>query len=120
MNSFPLTRRDLLQVGSLGTVGLALPDVLRSAESPRRTTGKAKSCIIFFLEGGPAHQDMWDMKPEAPANVRGEFSPIDSTIPGVPVCEHMPMVSQQLHRLALIRAVHHPIVDHNASCYYML
>ncbi|MEX1230700.1 MAG: DUF1501 domain-containing protein [Planctomycetaceae bacterium] len=120
MNRPPLGRRDLLRIGSLGAVGLSLPDLLRGAESAGVTTGKAKSCVLFFLDGGPAHQDTWDMKPDAPENIRGEFKPIASTIPGVPVCEYLPMVAQQMHHLALIRAVHHQVVDHNASCYYML
>ncbi len=117
-------RRDLLRVGSLGTVGLALPDVLRAAPSSasarERLSPRAKSCILFFLEGGPAHQDLWDMKPSAPTGVRGEFSPIDSSLPGVPVCDHLPMLSQQMHHLALVRSVHHDVADHNAGTYYAL
>lgn len=115
-----LNRRDLLQIGTLGAVGLSLPDLLHGTESSPSNTGRAKSCVLFFLDGGPAHQDTWDMKPDAPENIRGEFRPIDSTMPGVPVCEHLPLVAQQMHRLALIRSVHHQIVDHNASAYYML
>ncbi|MGQ0633220.1 MAG: DUF1501 domain-containing protein [Planctomycetaceae bacterium] len=122
----PLLRRDLLRAGALGAVGLGLPDLLRGVATAAGTTepgairARAKSCILFFLEGGPAHQDMWDMKPEAPAEVRGEFTPIASTLPGVPVCEHLPLLSRQMHRLALVRAVHHQVVDHNAGAYYAL
>jgi hypothetical protein len=72
------------------------------------------------MEGGPAHQDLWDMKPEAPAEYRGEFTPISSSLTGVPVCEHLPLLSKQMHRFALIRSVHHTINDHNAGAYYML
>jgi Protein of unknown function (DUF1501) len=118
----PLTRRDLLRVGSLGGLGLALPDLLRAESGPSATVtrGKAKSCILFFLEGGPAHQDLWDMKPEAPAEIRGEFSPIATSLPGVSVCEHLPMLARQVHRMAQVRSVHHQIVDHNAGAYYAL
>lgn len=118
----PLLRRDLLRVGSLGAVGLALPDVLRANPTAARTTlaPRAKSCILFFLEGGPPHQDLWDMKPEAPLEIRGAFQPIASSLAGVPVCEHLPMLSRQMHRLALVRSVHHRIVDHNAGTYYAL
>lgn len=122
-----VTRRDLLQIGSLGTVGLSLLELLQvnsacatGAKGVDGNSGRAKSCILVFLEGGPAHQDMWDMKPDAPEQVRGEFGPIDSSLPGVPVCEHLPFLSKQMHRLTLVRSVQHKIVDHNASCYYML
>jgi hypothetical protein len=116
----PLLRRDLLRVGSLGAVGLALPDVLRASPAAERKTPRARSCILFFLEGGPAHQDLWDMKPEAPAEVRGIFRPIDSSLAGVSVCEHLPLLARQMHRLTLVRSVHHRIVDHNAGTYYAL
>ncbi len=123
--SHGILRRDLLRIGSLGAVGLGLPDLLRAESSRTQTQAvptapRARSCILFFLEGGPAHQDLWDMKPLAPADVRGEFRPIESSLAGVAVCEHLPMLSRQMHRFALIRSVHHEIVDHNASSYYML
>ncbi|MGE0374169.1 MAG: DUF1501 domain-containing protein [Planctomycetaceae bacterium] len=113
-------RRDLLRIGSLGVTGLALPDVLRAAATDGLRAGAAKSCLVFFLEGGPAQHDMWDMKPGAPVEIRGEFRPIASTIPGVDVCEHLPLTAQQMHHLCLIRSVHHSVVDHNAGTYYML
>ena len=113
-----LTRRRLLQAGSLGLVGVSLPELLASRESS--INAAAKSCILFFMEGGPAHQDLWDMKPAAPVEYRGEFQPIASTLMGVPVCEHLPMLSQQMHHFAMIRSVHHTINDHNAGSYYML
>ena len=120
-SEFPeVTRRDLLQIGSLGLVGLSLPDMLQTAQAKGLRAGAAKSCILFYLEGGPAQQDMWDMKPNAPREIRGEFRPIASTIPGIDVCEHLPLLSRQMHHLALIRSVHHRIVDHNAGTYYML
>ncbi|GAB4150281.1 MAG: DUF1501 domain-containing protein [Planctomycetaceae bacterium] len=121
MKFLNLQRRQVLSVGTLGAVGLSLP-ILSQAESASslRLPGKAKSCILFFLEGGPAHQDLWDMKPQAPAEVRGEFRPISSTLSGVPVCEHLPLLSRQMHHLTLVRSVHHKIVDHNAGSYYML
>ena len=113
-------RRDLLQIGSLGVTGLAMPDLLRAAQSNGLIKAKAKSCILFFLEGGPAQQDLWDLKPKAPIEVRGEFQPISTTVPGIEVCEELPMLARQMHHLALIRSVHHQVVDHNAGTYYML
>lgn len=114
---YRLTRRGLLQTGSLGLAGLSLPKLLAGQAS---LPARAKSCILFFMEGGPAHQDLWDMKPDAPVEVRGEFNPISSTLTDVPVCEHLPMLSKQMHHFAMIRSVHHTINDHNAGSYYML
>ena len=118
-----ITRREVLRVGGLSLFGISLPKILRAAEkSPkgRTTAGKAKSCILFFMEGGPAQQDLWDMKPDAPVEYRGEFKPISTTVPGVQVCEHLPRLAKQMHHVALIRSVHHNIIDHNASTYFML
>jgi hypothetical protein len=120
-----LARRRLIRVGALQVGALTLPRLLlgesqSAGDSAARPLGRAKSCILFFMEGGPSHIDLWDMKPQAPAEVRGEFQPISSAIPGVPVCEHLPLFAQQLHRFALVRSVHHKIVDHNAGSYYML
>lgn len=118
-----LPRRDLLQVGALGAVGLSLPELLGGqaasaaiADRPRR----AKSCILVFLEGGPSHIDLWDMKPDAPLETRGEFQPIATTLPGAMICDQMPLLARQMHRLCLVRSVHHQIVDHNAGAYYAL
>ena len=83
-----LTRRELLRIGSLGIAGLTLPELLAAeafgAGSRRRP---AKACIFFFMEGGPSHIDLWDMKPAAPAEIRGEFRSISTTVPGLQICE---------------------------------
>jgi len=117
-----MNRRDVFRLGSLAGVGLALPQLLRAEARTKETTGqaRAKSCILLFLEGGPSHIDLWDMKPSAPAEIRGEFKPIATRTPGVQVCEHLPLFSQQIHRLAQVRSVHHGITDHNAGSYYAL
>src|SRR5829696_9499270 len=111
------SRRDLLRVGGAGLLGLSLPGLLRAGAQGRP---RAKSVILFFLEGGPAHQDLWDMKPDAPEGVRGEFKPIETTVPGLLFCEHLPRLAQQAHHLTLVRSVHHAINDHNAGAYYAL
>ena len=111
-----LSRREVLRVGGSGLLGLTLPGLLK-ADTGR---GRAKSLIVFALEGGPAGQDLWDMKPDAPENVRGEFRPIATTVPGLSFCEHLPMLAQQAHHLTLVRSVHHTIGDHNAGAYYAL
>ncbi len=110
------SRRAFLRIGSAGLIGLSLPDLLRAATAQT----KAKSLIVIALEGGPAHQDLWDMKPDAPENVRGEFKPIATTVPNLVFCEHLPLLAKQAHHLALIRSVHHTIGDHNAGYYYAL
>ncbi len=114
-----ISRRGMLQAGAIGLLGLNLPKLL-AAENSEVRRGRARSCILFFMEGGPAHQDLWDLKPEAPAEVRGEFLPIATTVPGLQVCEHLPHLAQQMHRVALVRSVHHDVVDHNAGAYYAL
>jgi len=111
------TRREILRLGGLGMIGLGLPTLLR-AETPTRP--KVKSVILFFLEGGPAHQDLWDMKPDAPLGVRSEFRPIETTVPGLQFCEHLPMLAKQAHHFCLVRSVHHTIGDHNAGAYFAL
>jgi len=112
-----LSRRSWLKVGTGALLGLSLPELVRSAD-PRRA--RAKSLIVFFLEGGPSHIDLWDMKPEAPENVRGDFRPIETTLPGLQVCEHLPRTAQVAHHLTLLRSIHHTIVDHNAGAYFAL
>jgi hypothetical protein len=117
-----LTRRDVLHLGSAGLLGLSLPSLLR-AEAERRGTAarpKAKNVIFLWLQGGPPHQDMWDMKPDAPADIRGEFKPIATNLPGYRICELMPLLSQQIHRLCILRGVNHHIADHNPGSMFML
>ncbi|HEV3167064.1 MAG TPA: DUF1501 domain-containing protein [Isosphaeraceae bacterium] len=113
-----LSRREVLRVGAASLFGLALPNLLRAASDKGKP--QAKSVILFFLEGGPAHQDLWDMKPDAPEEIRGEFKPIDTTVPGLLFCEHLPMLARQAHHLTLVRSVHHTIADHNAGAYFAL
>ncbi len=122
-----LARRKLLKAGSVGLFGLTLPrllagrDLLNQAsakESP--LPGKAKSCILLFMWGGPAHQDTWDMKPHAPAEVRGEFQPIATKTPGIHICEHFPLLSERTNDLAIIRSMTHGDVNHTTSTHYLL
>ena len=79
------SRRDFLKLGSAGLAGLTLPNLLR-AEAENRRPARAKNVIFIWQQGGPPHQDTWDMKPDAPSDMRGEFSPIASSLPGYRVC----------------------------------
>ena len=116
-----LGRRTVLRAGAAGLIGLTLPRWLAGeVQAAVNARPKVKSCVLFFLEGGPAHQDLWDMKPDAPDGVRGEFAPIDTTVPGLSFCEHLPMLAKQAHLLTFVRSVHHTIVDHNAGAYFAL
>src|SRR5919109_4635140 len=115
-----LTRRRLLQIGGLGCLGLNLATLFRAeAAAPARTrAAPLKSCILLFYYGGPSHLDMWDMKPDAPREVRGEFRPIATSLTGVRLCEHLPRLARHLHRCALVRSVHHGVTNAHAAAVY--
>ncbi len=110
-----LTRRELLRVGALSAFGgLTLPNLLRAEEqSGVRRPGKAKSVIVLYLLGGAATQDMWDLKPNAPAEIRGEFKPAPTSAPGVHICEHLSHMARWMHKAALVRSVNHKAGCHN-------
>ncbi len=99
-----LDRRSFLRIGGLAMGGLALPQLLR-AEAKAGRIGSHKSVIMVFLSGGPPHQDMVDLKPDAPVEIRGEFNPIDTNVPGIRICEHLPLLAQRADRLAIIRSL---------------
>jgi hypothetical protein len=119
LQSCRLTRRSLIRVGAAGFAGLGLPTLLRAAEA---TGPKARARNIIFLHqfGGPSHLDTFDMKPDAPSGIRGEFRPIASRTPGVNLTEHLPRMARVLHRFAQVRSVHHTMKNHNPATYYSL
>ena len=104
-----LTRRGFLRVGSAALAGMTLPNLLRleeaGAATPRRD--RIRNCITLFLVGSPGHLDTWDMKPDAPAEVRGKFKPIATNVPGIRICEHFPLMARMMDKVALIRSLHH-------------
>jgi hypothetical protein len=115
------SRREFLRVGGLTAAGLGLPVLLNPrAHAGGSTKPRAKSCLLIFMEGGPSHLELWDLKPEAPVEVRGEFKPIRSSVPGVTVGELLPLLSKEMHQFAQVRSVRHAVNDHNAGAYYML
>jgi Protein of unknown function (DUF1501) len=127
-----LSRRDAICAGALGLLGCSLPRFLEAREITRNeregtalpisraSFGKAKSCILLFMWGGPAQQETWDMKPDGPAEVRGEFRPISTCVPGITISEHFPLLARQLQRLAIIRSVHHADVNHTTATHELL
>ncbi|MEX1231071.1 MAG: DUF1501 domain-containing protein [Planctomycetaceae bacterium] len=119
-----LLRRRFLQVGATGLAGLAGNQLLGRENNAHAQTagsfGRAKACIFLFMWGGPAQQETWDLKPEAPAEIRGEFSPIATDVPGVFIGEHFPMLSQRCKDLAIIRSVTHSDVNHLTATSYLL
>jgi Protein of unknown function (DUF1501) len=115
-----ISRREVLQVGGAALLGLTLPRLLR-ADSVAGSTGRqpsADACIVIFLNGGPSHLDMWDMKPEAPAEVRGEFRPVATSVPGIQLSEHLPRLARLMHHGTLIRSVHHTVNNAHAAAVY--
>jgi hypothetical protein len=107
------TRRNFLRIGGLGMAGMALPDVLKAEAASGRKPGE-KAVIMIFLPGGPPHQDMFDLKMDAPSEIRGEFSPISTNVPGIQICEHFPKLSKMMDKLAIIRSVVGATGDHDA------
>lgn len=115
------SRRTFLQVGGLSALGLSLPGYLRAMSAAKDTAPvaapKAKRCILLWMQGGPSHIDSFDPKPDAPAEIRGEFGVIPTTLPGVHFTEHLPMLAQQAHQLGIIRGHNpengsHGVADH--------
>jgi hypothetical protein len=116
-----VSRRRVLQAGGIGLLGLSLPRVLHAEARLRQTGGRrvADACILVFLNGGPSHLDMWDMKPDAPKEIRGEFRPIATTVPGVRLCEHLPRLARWMHHCALVRSVRHGVNNAHAAAVYV-
>jgi hypothetical protein len=99
-----LSRRSFLLIGGLALGGLSLAQVMR-AQAQSGATSSHKAVIMIFLSGGPPHQDMVDLKPDAPEEIRGEFKPIHTNVPGIDICEHLPRLAAMTDRLAIIRSV---------------
>lgn len=114
MNS-RVNRRTFLMASGIGASGLATRSALASGEGQK---AKAKSTILFFLSGGASQIDMWDMKPNAPSEIRGEFQPVSTSAPGVQLCEHLPLLSEQAHHLAFINSVDGTMPDNSHHGYY--
>lgn len=112
-----LTRRDFVRVGVAGAMSLA--DYLRSAHAGETDRAKAKSAIFIFLGGGASHLDTFDVKPDAPAEVRGDFKPVRTNVTGIEVCEHLPKLARCADRYALVRGVSHTLAGHELGTEYL-
>jgi len=99
-----VSRRNFLKIGALGLGGLALPQLL-NAESQSGIRSSHKAIIMIFLPGGPSHQDMFDLKSDAPSEIRGEFKPISTNVPGMQICEHLPRLARLADRYSIIRSM---------------
>ena len=123
---WPLSRRQLLKIGGLGSLGLNLAGPARAEATLARRQGRRpapapiRSCILVFYYGGPSHLDTWDMKPKAPARGPRQFGSIATNVPGLRVCEHLPHTARVMDRLAVVRSMHHPMTNHNAAAFATL
>ncbi|MCA1685096.1 MAG: DUF1501 domain-containing protein, partial [Planctomycetia bacterium] len=111
-----MNRRHFFQVGTVAVGGLALPGPARGSEG----VGRARACILLYMDGGPSHIDLWDLKPEAPAEIRGPFRPIPTSVPGVTVSELLPQTALRMHLLTQVRSVRHEEAVHDPAVYQML
>jgi hypothetical protein len=115
-----MSRRTALKVGALGLAGMSLPDLLRAESAAKNRKATARSVIMLFQFGGPSQFETFDPKPDAPAEIRGEFRAIPSSVPGTLVTEHLPRLAGMAHKYALVRSVHHTRSQHNPGAYYSL
>lgn len=128
-----VARRDFLRIGGLGSLALGfglnssvvpgkrdLQGAESGAAAGSSTFGRAKQCIVLYMWGGPPHLDTFDMKPDAPVEVRGEFQPIATSAPGITVCDHLPLLSRQADKFTVVRTVTHTNGDHISQCHDML
>lgn len=115
-----MSRRSVLQAGVLGGLGLSLPRLLAAQENTVQRPGRAKRCILLFMWGGPSQLDTFDMKPDAPSEIRGEFQSIETTVPGLRICEHFAHTAKQMGKIAVIRSLAHNDPAHLSSAHATL
>ncbi len=120
-------RREFLRLGITGMTATQIASLSQHAASAshlpdagRGSFGRARSVIVMYCWGGMSHIDTFDMKPNAGREIRGEFDPVSTTVPGVHITEHLPMIAQQMHHLAVVRSVHHRSADHRKAAYWNL
>jgi hypothetical protein len=115
------SRRDFLRVGSLAALGLGLTNLFAlRASGGAAIPAKAKSCIMIWLDGGPSHLETFDLKPDAPAEVRGPFAATKTNVPGIEICDQFVRLAQRMDRAAIIRSMTSPLGEHNLGAHYLL
>lgn len=112
------SRRELLRIGGLSLLGLSSGqlDRLRAEQPGTAPAARAKSCVFLFLFGGPSQVDLWDMKPQAPPEIRGDFNPVATNVPGIQICEHLPLLAKQMDKVCLVRSMSHRMNVHGPAC----
>ncbi|TMQ34253.1 MAG: DUF1501 domain-containing protein, partial [Planctomycetota bacterium] len=117
-----MTRRSFLQLGVAGMASLSLADVLRARafSAPAQVPGSDTSVILIWLDGGPSHMDLYDLKPEAPAEYRGFWKPIHTNVPGMDICELFPRQARVADKFSIVRSLHHDNGDHFTGGAWML
>src|SRR5436309_12917580 len=114
------TRRDFLQVGAISALGLSLPGLLEAQPLKAPGFGTAKRCILLFMSGGPPQNDTFDLKPDAPPEIRGEFKPIKTNVAGIEISEMFPKLARQADKYAIVRSVTHDSNIHTVGAHAML
>ena len=119
-----LRRREVVRAGSLALLGMGTPELFRAqaaaAAAGSGSFGRAKRVIVLFMWGGPGQMDTWDMKPDSPSEYRGEFKPISTNVDGIQICELFPKLAKQCDKLAIVRSMHHPDVNHLTATHFLL
>lgn len=114
-----VSRRRFLRGCGFGSIACLL-NQSRIAAKPTGPLSPLRSCVVLMLYGGPSHLDTWDMKPQAPVEIRGEYQPISTSVPGRVVCEHLPRLANLVDRLTIVRSMHHGMGNHNSAMYQAL
>src|SRR3989440_10998664 len=117
------TRREMLRAGGLSAFGLGWADLLRLQEAQASSPGadrpghfgRARACILLYLYGAPSQLETFDLKPDAPSDVRSQFRPMATSVPGVQICEHLPRTARLMHLTTLVRSLSHPYNIHSAA-----
>lgn len=114
-----MQRRDFLRVGVLGTSAVTLANYLQWSHAAEAAGARAKSAIFINLAGGPTHLDTFDMKPDSPSEYRGEFNPIQTNVPGIEICEHLPKLAQSMDKFTILRGITHTLAAHELGSQYV-